>query len=42
MVSNLNEAYWKRYYYNGGRPKVDESERIMTADANPTNKSNLH
>jgi len=20
MVSNLNEAYWKRYYYNGGRP----------------------
>lgn len=42
MVSNLNEAYWKRYYYNGGRPKVDESDRIMTADANPTNKSNLH
>ena len=19
MISNLNEAYWKRYYYNGGR-----------------------
>lgn len=31
MVSNLNEAYWKRYYYNGGRPKADDS-RIMTAD----------
>jgi len=33
MVSNLNEAYWKRYYYNGGRPKTDEDHRIMTADA---------
>ncbi|SKB47624.1 lipoprotein Spr [Sphingobacterium nematocida] len=32
MVSSLNEAYWKRYYYNGGRPKKDE-DRIMTADA---------
>ena len=19
MISNLNEAYWKRYYYKGGR-----------------------
>ena len=43
MVSNLNEAYWKRYYYNGGRPKVEiEDERIMTADANPTEESNLN
>lgn len=42
MVSNLNEAYWKRYYYNGGRPKLGEEERIMTADANPTSKGNLH
>ena len=42
MVSNLNEAYWKRYYYNGGRPKLEEEERIMTADANPTSKGNLH
>lgn len=42
MVSNLNEAYWKRYYYNGGRPKLEDNERIMTADANPTSKSNLH
>lgn len=32
MISSLDEAYWKRYYYNGGRPKVDE-QRIMTADA---------
>lgn len=31
MVSDLNEAYWKRYYYNGGRP--NEDSRIMTADA---------
>lgn len=32
MVSNLNDAYWKRYYRNGGRPKTDDA-RIMTADA---------
>src|SRR5690606_11120373 len=31
MASNLNEAYWKRYYYNGGRPF--EEEKIMTANA---------
>jgi len=40
MVSNLNEAYWKRYYYNGGRPKTDD-ERIMTADANSYEKNDL-
>ncbi len=33
MVSNLNEAYWKRYYYNGGRPNQEDSHRVMTADA---------
>lgn len=33
MVSNLNEAYWSRYYYNGGRPKQEDSHRVMTADA---------
>ena len=34
MVSSLNEAYWKRYYYNGGRPQLDDDHRrIMTADA---------
>lgn len=33
MVSNLNEPYWKRYYYNGGRPKSEDNDhRIMTAD----------
>ena len=32
MVSNLNEAYWKRYYYNGGRPNSEDG-RTMTADA---------
>ena len=31
MISNLNEAYWKRYYYNGGRMltasvKTDDEE----------------
>lgn len=41
MVSDLNEAYWKRYYYNGGRPEIDE-DRIMTADANTTEESNLN
>ncbi|GGH16019.1 glycoside hydrolase [Sphingobacterium alkalisoli] len=40
MVSNLNEPYWSRYYYNGGRPKKDEVDRIMTADINNTNKDN--
>lgn len=33
MVSNLNEAYYKRYYYNGGRPNSDD-HRIMTAELN--------
>lgn len=38
MISNLNEAYWKRYYYNGGRPK--DSNRIMTADATELDTEN--
>ncbi|MBE8712749.1 C40 family peptidase [Sphingobacterium hungaricum] len=42
MVSNLNEAYWKRYYYNGGRPKLDEEHRIMTADISKNDKDNLN
>ncbi|SFC31372.1 lipoprotein Spr [Parapedobacter composti] len=25
MISNLNEAYWKRYYYNGGRMRMAEN-----------------
>src|SRR5690606_11439347 len=32
MISDLNEAYWKRYYYNGGRP-FEESSRTMTANS---------
>ena len=39
MVSNLNEAYWKRYYYNGGRPKTEDS-RVMTADASMLKEDN--
>lgn len=42
MVSNLNEAYWKRYYYNGGRPKLDDEHRIMTADISKNEKDNLN
>ncbi|SEL58739.1 C40 family peptidase [Parapedobacter koreensis] len=30
MISDLNEAYWKRYYYNGGR--------MLTAAAEPTSE----
>ncbi len=30
MVSNLDEPYWKRYYYNGGRMPNDS--RILTAE----------
>ncbi|SJN25916.1 NLP/P60 family protein [Sphingobacterium sp. JB170] len=29
MVSNLTEAYWRRYYYKGGRP---EESKTMTAN----------
>jgi len=31
MISNLNDAYWKRYYYSGGRPF--QTDRTMLADA---------
>lgn len=37
MVSNLNEAYWKRYYYQGGRP--DEA-KTMTANINGSEDNN--
>lgn len=41
MVSNLNEAYWKRYYYNGGRPS--EIQETMLADASSEDQDqNLH
>lgn len=42
MVSNLNEPYWSRYYYNGGRPKTADEDRIMTADINTNNDNNLN
>ncbi|WP_140938579.1 C40 family peptidase [Sphingobacterium lumbrici] len=42
MVSNLNEPYWSRYYYNGGRPKTADEDRIMTADINTNNENNLN
>ncbi len=41
MISNLNEAYWRRYFYNGGRPKLEDS-KTMTADANDNQKDNLN
>ncbi|MFC3196574.1 C40 family peptidase [Parapedobacter deserti] len=37
MISDLNEAYWKRYYYNGGRMRTanietpDEPESLQPA-----------
>src|SRR5690606_28923205 len=40
MESNLNEAYWKRYYYKGGRPKTSEN-RIMTADVSSFENSEV-
>jgi len=33
MISNLDEAYWKRYYYSGGRPTQTNNHRRMLADA---------
>lgn len=41
MISSLDEAYWRRYYFNGGRPKV-EDQRIMTADIGTEDPENLH
>lgn len=40
MVSNLNEPYWKRYFYDGGRPKTEDN-RILTADANEYQEEDL-
>lgn len=34
MISDLNEAYWKRYYYNGGR--------MLTAQNTTPTEENLH
>jgi lipoprotein Spr len=42
MVSNLNEPYWSRYFYDGGRPKTEDN-RVLTADANEyQGEENLH
>lgn len=41
MISNLNEAYWKRYYFNGGRPKLEDN-RLMTADVGSEEVNNLN
>ena len=30
MVSDLNDAYWKRYYYNGGRALTASSDQEIT------------
>jgi len=29
MISNLNDAYWKRYYYSGGRPARTNHRRML-------------
>jgi len=42
MISNLNDAYWRRYYYDGGRPVVRKG-RTMLADAGgEEGNGNLH
>lgn len=41
MISNLNEAYWKRYYYNGGRPSEINEAMLADAGSDDENK-NLH
>jgi len=41
MISNLNDAYWKRYYYSGGRPF--QTGRVMLADTGgEEGNGNLH
>ncbi|MCL7987992.1 NlpC/P60 family protein [Sphingobacterium sp. lm-10] len=41
MVSNLGEAYWRRYYFSGGRPKVDQ-DRVMMANMGSEEEDNLN
>ncbi len=37
MISNLNEAYWKRYYYNGGRMLTAENKSEAEDERPPVN-----
>ncbi|WDF69565.1 NlpC/P60 family protein [Sphingobacterium oryzagri] len=39
MVSNLNEAYWKRYYYNGGRPIEEPGTMTANTGVDDDNKN---
>jgi lipoprotein Spr len=38
MISNLDEPYWRRYYYNGGR--LPEDNRSLTAEILKAEKDN--
>jgi lipoprotein Spr len=29
MISNLDESYWKRYYFNGGRVLPEDREPLI-------------
>lgn len=45
MISDLNESYWQRYYFSGGRPNDVEPKkapRILTADLNEAFDENLN
>lgn len=45
MISDLNESYWKRYYFSGGRPNNVEPKkapRILTADLNDAFEDNIN
>ena len=39
MISNLNEPYWRRYYYNGGRLPEDNN-KTLTAEILKAEKDN--
>jgi Cell wall-associated hydrolases (invasion-associated proteins) len=36
MISNLNEAYWKRYYFNGGRMLTADNKQREEASLQPS------
>jgi len=37
MISNLGEAYWRRYYYDGGR--LPDDNKSLTAEIINAEKS---